>query len=188
MSASFSRRSFGKVLAWYRTKSPVMMFVLVLAGLMAAYYAASLTPLFQNTVFPAFMRYNASVSSFLLNWLGQATRAVGSSIFSKGFAVDVRRGCDAIEPTVLFVSAVLAFPGPPRRKLIGAFVGALVLLVTNLVRIVSLFLVGVYYPGAFHAMHTEIWQVAFILLAVVLWAAWIQWAMPPAKPAPHAQD
>ena len=53
----------------------------------------------------------------------------------------------------------------------------MILAVVNLVRIVSLFLVGVYFPKAFDWMHVEVWSAIFILLAIVLWTLWIQWAM-----------
>jgi exosortase/archaeosortase family protein len=180
-----ARAFFGKLLAWYHAKGPVLMFVLGVAGLMSVYYAATLTPLFQNRLFPACMRFDAAVAGVLLNMLGQTVRVHDATIFAKGFAVDVRRGCDAIDPLALFVSAVLAFPGPLRRKLPGAMVGALVLLSINVVRIVTLFLTGVYYPRAFPAVHADVWQIMFILLTVVLWAIWIRWAMRRTEPGPN---
>jgi exosortase/archaeosortase family protein len=101
---------------------------------------------FSSNAFPSYLRWNARVSNVMLNWLGQVTTVTGSSIFSGRFSIDVRRGCDAIEPSVLFLSGVLAFPSPFLRKLPGIVIGTLVLLAVNLVRIVSLFLTGVYYP------------------------------------------
>jgi exosortase/archaeosortase family protein len=169
---------FSKVSAWYRSKSPVLMFVVALLSLLALYYIATLTPFFQQRVFPACLRLNASLSNALLNCLGQNTKVIDASIFSKRFSVDVRRGCDAIEPTVLFLSAVLAFPAPLRRKVVGAMVGSFLLLTLNLARIATLFLIGVYYPRAFHTMHADVWQIAFILLAVVCWVSWIAWSTP----------
>jgi exosortase/archaeosortase family protein len=185
-AGSFSLSMFDKARAWHCAKMPVLKFVLVLAGLMAGYYAATLTPWFQERFFPVCMRLNALLSNVLLNGLGQGTTAIGTSVFSQRFAVDVRRGCDAIEPAVLFVSAVLSFPSPLRRRVAGALIGTFLLLALNLVRIVTLFLIGVYYPQAFHAMHAEVWQIVFILLAVVLWALWIQWSARRPGPAPNA--
>lgn len=175
----------GKILTWYKAKSPVLMFVVVLAGLMGVYYAASLTSLFQDKIFPNCMRLNALVSNVALNWLGQATTVNGTSIFSERFSIDVRRGCDAIEPVALFVSALLAFPSPLRRKLSGLIIGTLLLLLLNLVRIVSLFLTGVYYPSAFHVMHADVWQIVFILVAIVFFVVGIRWAVRSPAPAPN---
>ena len=177
VGASFARRLTERTIVWYRAKNPVLMFVLVFVVLMGIYYGATLSPFFHQTFFPGYLRWNARVSNVFLNWLGQATTVAGSSIFSSHFSIDVRRGCDAIEPSVLFVSAVLAFPSPFLRKIPGILIGTVVLLAINLVRIVTLFLTGVFYPKAFHAMHADVWQILFILLAVIFWALWIRWAM-----------
>ena len=55
----------------------------------------------------------------------------------------------------------------------------LILLLINLVRLVSLFFIGVYWPKALDVMHEDVWQAAFIVLAIVLWAIWVQWATRP---------
>ena len=85
-----------------------------------------------------------------------------------------------------FDSFSILDPSAFRRKLPGLFIGTLVLLAVNLVRIVSLFLTGVYYPKAFDAMHADVWQILFILLAIVFWALWVQWASRRPAPAPVA--
>jgi exosortase H (IPTLxxWG-CTERM-specific) len=173
------------VVAWYRAKNPVLMFVLLFGLLMGAYYAATLTPLFHQTLFPTYLRWNARVSGVFLNWLGQATIVTGSSIASGRFSIDVRRGCDAIEPSMLFLSAVLAFPGAFRRKFPGLLLGTLALLAINLVRIVTLVLTGVYYPGAFETMHADVWQILFILLAIIFWTLWVWRSMRRPTARPH---
>jgi exosortase/archaeosortase family protein len=52
----------------------------------------------------------------------------------------------------------------------------LLLLILNLVRIVSLFLIGVYSPRIFALTHIDVWQALFIFLAVLLWILWLLWA------------
>lgn len=83
-----------------------------------------------------------------------------------------RCGCDAVEPSALFVSAVLASPVPLLSRLSAAAIGTIVLMLLNLIRVVSLFLVRVYYPQAFDTMHLDVWQALFIFLAIVFWAMW----------------
>lgn len=90
--------------------------------------------------------------------------------------MQIVRGCDAIEPTAAFAAAVLASPVSLWTKLPGILVGTLILLFVNLVRLVSLFLIGVHWPRALDVMHEDLWQAAFIVLAIVLWAIWVQWA------------
>jgi exosortase family protein XrtM len=87
-------------------------------------------------------------------------------------AVEVKRGCDAVEPLVLFCAAVIAFPVSLRRKISGIALGTVVLLVLNLLRIVTLYFVSVHAPRFFELMHVEVWQALFIFLALGLWAIW----------------
>jgi exosortase/archaeosortase family protein len=65
-------------------------------------------------------------------------------------------------------------------------VGTAFLAVVNLIRIASLFLIGIHFPKTFELMHGEVWQIAFILLAILFWALWIGWATRPPSPAPQA--
>jgi exosortase/archaeosortase family protein len=51
----------------------------------------------------------------------------------------------------------------------------LLLLILNLVRIVSLFLIGVYFHRIFDLTHIDVWQALFIFLAVLLWILWLLW-------------
>ena len=93
------------------------------------------------------------------------------------FSVKVETGCDGIEPIALFATAVLVFPVAFSYKWPGVIVGSIFLAFMNLIRVISLFLVGVYIPSFFDFMHVEVWQVIFIILAIVTWLVWIQWVM-----------
>ena len=86
------------------------------------------------------------------------------------------RGCDALDPAAAFVAAVVASPVSVWMKVPGIVVGTLALLLMNLVRVVSLFFVGIHFPSAFEMMHKEVWQASFIVLAVLFWVIWVQWA------------
>jgi exosortase H (IPTLxxWG-CTERM-specific) len=174
--------------AWFRTKNPVLRFVVVFGLLAGLFYAVMFSSSFQNAFFPPYLRFSARMASTVCNWFGQRTTVSEWTISSARFSTEIALGCDAAEPAVLFVAAVLAFPAPLRRKIPGIVVGAAILAVVNLVRIVSLFLVGVYFFKAFEWMHVEVWQAIFILLAVVLWALWIQWAMKPGPVASHVSS
>ena len=86
-----------------------------------------------------------------------------------------RSGCDAVETTALFICAALAFPTSFLRKVVGIIAGAFVLAMLNLVRVVSLFLIGVHLPSIVDVMHIEVWQGLFIIFAVILWVVWLLW-------------
>jgi exosortase/archaeosortase family protein len=140
---------------------------------MGLYYLLTLTPPVKHGFFPAYLRLNASASAAILRVFGEDARAEQQSIVSSaGPAIELERGCDAVEPSALFVSAVLASPVRFMSRLGAAAVGVVVLMLLNLVRVVSLFLVRLYFPAAFDAMHLDVWQALFIFLAIALWAIW----------------
>lgn len=173
--------SGGKARGWLRTKWPVMRFMLIMGVLLGAFFAATSTRAFQQGFFPAYMSLNASWSAAALRLCGEDASSSGAYLRSPRFAVEIRRGCEAIEPTVLFIAAVAAFPVSIAARVVGVLLGLLGLSLLNLLRIVSLFYVGIYWPGAFETMHVEVWQPAFIVFALALWIAWAIWATRPAE-------
>ena len=166
----------GSFTGWVRAKRPVLMFVLLFGVLMGLFYACTFLPYINRKLLPSYMRFNARSSVAILNIFGEGATAHGTAVTSPRFHVDIRHGCDAIAPSALFVAAVLAFPASIWSKLPAAVVGTLFLAAINLVRIVTLFYAGVYIPKWFEAMHVDVWQPAFILLALTFWVIWAWWA------------
>jgi len=155
-------------------RAPVLLFALKFGALMALYYAVVLLPFFDRMLYDT-LRANARASGAIIGMLGRANVVSEVTIRSGAFAVAIRRGCDAVEPAWFYCSAVLAFPAPLRLKLAGMLAGSAVILCLNLVRIVSLFFIGLDHPGLFEAAHLEVWPAAFIVAALLLWAGWIRW-------------
>lgn len=172
-------------LGWVHAKRPVLAFVLLFGILMGVFYSITFIPYMSEDLLPAYMRLNARTSVAIINVFGEGARASGTAVSSGRFSVDIRHGCDAIAPSALFIAAVLAFPGTLRSKIPGILVGTLVLAVINIIRIVSLFYTGIFYPRAFEAMHVDVWQPAFILLALTFWVIWAWWATRPKEARPH---
>jgi len=185
-------------LGWIYEKRPVAGFVLLFVVLIAIFYAITFIPYVNQNLFPAYMRFNARVSVGVINLFGEGARASGTAVSSNRFSVDIRHGCDAVRfsvdirhgcdavaPSALFIAAVLAFPGTLRSKFPGILVGTFVLAAINIVRIVSLFYTGIFYPRAFEAMHVDVWQPVFILLALAFWVIWAWWAARPGTATHH---
>jgi exosortase/archaeosortase family protein len=172
----------------FSRRRPITTFiggVIVLMGLFYALY----TPSWQFDIIgeyflPWNLRMHAELSGGALRLLGNEITVSDRSVISPRFSMQIVRGCDALEPTALFLSACLAFPVATfRSKLWGMGVGFLCLEATNIVRLVTLFYVGVYWPKQFEMMHLEVWQALFIVLAVAYWAAWALWASKPPAPS-----
>jgi exosortase/archaeosortase family protein len=166
-------------------KWPVILFVLGFAVLMALFYLFLFSDFYQNGIHPHIVSINAKISSFVLNIFGMKTTAVAENINNDKFSVCIAKGCDAVEAMALFGVALLAFPAKWKFKLIGFFTGIAILFMLNIVRVVTLFITGFYYPNIFELMHVEVWQAVFILAAVGLWIFWIKWTR---KGAPDAKN
>ncbi len=160
---------------WFSEHKGVFVFLLIFGVLMGGFYALALFTPFYERHFPYYLGVNARMSGHILKYLGQDITVGGASISSPVFSITIEQGCDAIEPTALFICAVLAFPVPFSKKVPGIIAGTLLLAVLNLIRIVSLFLVGVYLPSAFELMHADVWQGLFIFFAIFLWGSWLLW-------------
>ena len=161
------------VRAWCHANRSDLRFLLIFGSCMAMYYLATLTPPVSRGFFPFYLRLNAEISGSMLRQIGEPVTVDGRSISSEdGPSIQVARGCDAVEPSALFVSAVLASPVPLTARLVAVALGTLMLMALNLVRVATLFLVQAYWPEAFDTIHRDVWQALFIFLAILLWGLW----------------
>ena len=160
----------------FRAGHPVLCAVVIFAVLMGAFYGFIHSPYVGSDPFQPYLALIARSTGGVLQVLGQDITVEGTSVSSPVFSMDIVRGCDAIEPTAAFVAAVVASPVVFWAKIPGILIGSAALLVINLIRIVSLYFVGVHFPKALDIMHLDVWQAAFVVLAICFWAIWVQWA------------
>lgn len=131
---------------------------------------------FKGAIDPLLNVY-AAISSVILNILGQGTNALEQTVKGDNFSVNIKQGCDAVAPMLLYFSAVILYPISMKWKWRGIFGGIAVLFVLNIIRIVTLYLSGAYGSYSFFDfMHIEFWQVLYIILTVFVWLIWIRWA------------
>jgi exosortase/archaeosortase family protein len=167
------RRDTGAGKSWFERNRRDIRFLTIFATVLLVYFGATLTPPVKNWFFPAYLRLNAQVSGGLLRALGQNVKVEDRAIsISGGATLQIERGCDAVDPSALFVAAVIASPVRWTSRFPAALGGTLLLMVLNLARVVSLFFVRLHYPKAFDFMHLDVWQALFIFLAILLWGLW----------------
>ena len=163
--------------SWLADKRRVFRFVVLLGVCMVAFNVLFFLWLSPSEFFQTYLKLNAGASAGVLQALGDDATVSGDSILSPRYSLTIKRGCDAFQVSAFFVFAVLCWPVPVSRwrRATGVAVGTLLLLGLNLVRIVSLYYTGVYFPRAFEAMHIDVWQPAFIFLALFFWVTWVWW-------------
>ena len=163
--------------SWLMYKRAVLRFVVLLALCMVGFNILFILWLTPSEFFHTYLRLNAGASATVLQVLGDDASVTGTSITSPRFSVNIQRGCEAIQVSAFYIFAVLLWPLPAswRQRAMGMAVGTLLLLTLNLVRIVSLYYIGIYFPSAFEPVHIDVWQPAFIVLALFFWVIWVRW-------------
>lgn len=108
----------------------------------------------------------------------------GKGIWTRALTFEIVPGCDGTEGFALFGSAVLASPFLLRARLLCLMIGSIVLFVVNTLRIVTLFILGLYWPKVFHAVHMDLWPGFIIVAVMICWLSWARWMMrrPPGVP------
>jgi exosortase H (IPTLxxWG-CTERM-specific) len=171
---------------WRRNRKEIQFLVLFVVLLGAGFTLISVHWVNDHVIEP-FTGGIARTSGAALNLLGQHVTMQGTVIRSSRFAVNIRNGCNGVEAMLIFLAAVLAFPASWKSRLAGLALGILAIQVVNLIRVVALFLTGIYFPKIFDTSHTVIWQTIVILFGVVLWIFWAnRFATPPAPAEPAA--
>jgi len=147
-------------------------------GLVAVVAAAVLWIAEHDGIMSGIQRGYARIASGALNLLGHRTSVVGSTVASSQFGISVVAACTGLFATGLFLVAVAAYPVRARAKLVGSAIGIAGIFVVNIVRLVSLYYVGIHWPSALYAAHQLVWQSVLIVFAVGLWLVWAGRARP----------
>ncbi|MBP9823786.1 MAG: exosortase H [Thermoanaerobaculia bacterium] len=157
--------------AWSRYRRELGFLILFVLILGTTFTLISWNPVNDRVIEP-FTGAIARAGGATLNQLGQQTTMSGTIIRNDRFAVNIRNGCNGVEAMLIYFAAVLAFPASWRSRLLGVVLGFVAIQLVNLVRVVALFLTGVYFPRLFDSSHTVIWQTVVILSGVLLWILW----------------
>jgi exosortase H (IPTLxxWG-CTERM-specific) len=168
---------------WRAYKREIQFLVLFIVLLGVGFALIAWQPVNDGVIVP-FTAAIAKASASILDLLGQETTMNGTRVYGKNFAVDIENGCNGIEALIIFLSATLSFPASVKARLGGLAIGLVGIQIVNLIRVVALFLTGVYFPSFFDSSHTVVWQTVVILFAVLLWIFWAQrYALPPRQAA-----
>ena len=154
---------------WRRPESRFL--VLFIAILAVSFTVIALKPVNDTAVVP-YTGLIAKVSGYALMLLGEEITINGVVLSSPRFTVTIYNGCNGLITSLIFISAVLAFPARWSAKLLGVVGGLAAIQVINLIRIISLFYIGIYLPQLFNQSHIFVWQSIVILAGVCLWIFW----------------
>jgi exosortase family protein XrtM len=157
-----------------------LYFVARATALMAVLYGVYYYPYAVGSapyhVIHAFLQMQASGSAWLIKLFDSGV-GVRGTLISGVFPLEVVRSCSSLDAQALYAATVLAFPSRGSTKLLGLVLGFIALTALNMVRIASLYFVGAHAPGAFDAVHEELFPIVLIVIACACFAGWAHWAL-----------
>ena len=160
----------------------MLRFILLFLVLLIVLFVAELWhPVEQHVILP-FTAVLADASAWLIHLFDADPVASGKIISSSDgrFAISIERGCNGVEAVIILIAAILAFPAPWKHKLAGLGIGFLAIQSLNLVRIISLFYLGLWNRVWFEWFHLYLWQALIVLDALLVFLIWLRYV--PQKP------
>ncbi|MCB0609092.1 MAG: archaeosortase/exosortase family protein [Lewinella sp.] len=172
---------------WFRTRNPILKFLLGFAGCMALFYIFYYSPLYRNYLELPFLNFQAHAGNFFLHLLGYDTAVADAAIAGTEFTVNIKNGCDGLEAMAIFASGIVIFPAAVRYKLTGLAWGLGALLILNFLRIAGLYLAGLYFSKTvFDILHIQGGFILFTMISVLLWFVWMNWSAKKIREAGNA--
>ena len=168
--------SRSRMLNWQEIQSnPINILLAKFFGLMILFYGFWASPFIQvNLIEPISCAY-AFLAGTFVNLFGYSVSIVRDTISNSEFSISIKNGCDGVEGLAIFLCAILIYPAIISQKIKGILLGFSFLIMLNLIRVISLYLIGIHLPSLFDVMHESIWQVLFILLTLVALFKWVGW-------------
>lgn len=119
----------------------------------------------------------ASLSAWLIMFFDKDVISEGVVIrdLGDGFAVAIHAGCNGVEPIIVLVAALIAFPSPWKVKLGGMLIGSLAVQLLNLIRVISLFYLGQWNIKVFEWAHLYLWQALIMLDVLIIFLIWLRY-------------
>ena len=154
-----------------RKKRQLLFLLKFIVSIAVLYFVIALRPVDRSVVTP-FSRGVAATSTAVLNLFGQHAVQLGTVIQGDRFAVDIKNGCNGLEALLLVICAIGSFPAPAIKRLWGVLAAAMTLQAVNIVRVVSLFIIGRDHPAVFEAAHVTVWQSLMFLVSIGLFVLW----------------
>lgn len=135
------------------------------------------TPWAQSYTVGTWTQFLADFSGNLMQTFDDKVLVQGSDLRNSksGYAVSIKAGCNGVEAALILAAAILAYPGPWLKKLVGMVIGVLAIQILNIVRIISLYYLGAWSQKAMDIAHLYVWPGLIILDALVIFLLWIHW-------------
>ena len=132
----------------------------------------------------------ARVAGAVIHLADPTVRVSGAELVGRT-SLTIAKNCDAMDVNLLLIAAMIAFPAPWKRRLVGIVASVGLLSVVNVLRIVTLYQINIHAPRAFEFIHAEVFPLAMVALAVGAFGLWSRWSrqaeLAPGETPAHAE-
>lgn len=144
--------------------------------ILLGFFIAELTQPAQTYLVAPWTRFLAVLGGAVASWIDPATITHGAVLLNPatGSGIEIVAGCNGVEAMLILLAAIIAFPAPWSSKLWGIAVGMVAIQALNLLRIVSLYFLQQWSPGAFEFAHLYVWQALILLDVLIVWLIWLR--------------
>jgi len=125
-----------------------------------------------DSFLPAMRRATAFVTGAALRMFRVSATVSGETVHLAGFTLVIVTECTGILPMLIYTAGILAAPFSWKRRLWGIGLGLASLFLLNLIRMLSLAVIGIHWPDSFETAHLVIWQPLYITLTALMWLVW----------------
>lgn len=139
-----------------------------------------------NTPIQSMLNLLALLAGWCLEFTGLPVCVIGHRVLLPGtFGIDIAFECSGLPHLIVILSGVLCYPTTINSRLVGIVLITAIILVGNLLRIISLFLIGVFAREYFDITHTYIWRGISIAGIILLWLIWLHLVAIPNRNKPN---
>ena len=93
--------------------------------------------------------------------------------------ISIDTPCNGLPMLYLFASFVIAYPGTVKRKLTFITAGILIIHVLNIIRIIVLSYISIYYADYFYFNHKYAFQIIVYTVVIAMWFYWVLYGNDP---------
>jgi exosortase/archaeosortase family protein len=149
-------------------------FLSIFIGTIILYYI--LVTILSESFFDPYIHFTSSLSALFLGLFYDGMTANQAVIGNGVNHIILSFGCEGTEPLVVFFAGVIAFQFNLKKKMIGLIYGLITLYFLNVLRVMILYSISFNFPKSFELFHVVIFPILFILIALLLWGYWLNWA------------
>ena len=88
--------------------------------------------------------------------------------------MSVYEGCNSVNVTIVFVAFIISFKGPGKLFIRYLLLGLLAVYGINLLRLMGLFGVSLYFPGGFYFFHKFFFTGVIYAMVFAIWYLWVR--------------